>query len=72
MATTIPAEMQEVDRDEFFATVGQLNVHPRPERDATYWETPYHRQLMGISTPGYMGGKPGEAKRYFAKIGGAA
>jgi hypothetical protein len=43
-----------VSRDIFFATVGQMNVHPRAERDASFWETP-SRQLMGISTPGYLG-----------------
>ena len=58
-----PFGMVEVSKDEFFATVGQLNVHPRAERDASYWETP-GRQLMGFTTPGYMGGFP---KRYFAK-----
>jgi hypothetical protein len=38
-----------------------MNVHPRPERDASYWETP-DRRLMGKTTPGYMGGS---ARRYF-------
>lgn len=54
--------MREVTKDEFFATVGQMNVHPRPERDASFWETP-GRQLMGKTTPGYMGGA--EPHRYF-------
>jgi len=49
--------MQEVDKDRFFATVGQLNVHPRPEPHRTYWETPT-RELLGESTPGYLGGSP--------------
>ena len=42
-----------VTRDKFLATVGQINVHPRPERDALYWETP-DRRVLGITTPGYM------------------
>lgn len=43
----------EVTKEKFHATVGQMNVHPRPEKDASYWETPY-RDLMGKTTPGYM------------------
>jgi ribosomal protein S6E (S10) len=54
----------EVTREEFHATVGQMDVHPRAERDASYWET-RHRVLMGKTTPGYMGKKPGEPKRYY-------
>lgn len=49
--------MRQVSKEEFFATVGQMNVHPRPERDASYWETPY-RELKGVTKPGYMGGVP--------------
>lgn len=45
--------LRRVSKEEFYATVGQLNVHPRAERDASYWETP-NRELMGKSTPGYM------------------
>jgi hypothetical protein len=54
-------KLVEVTREEFFATVGQMNVHPRSERDASYWETP-SRVLMGKTTPGYMGEGP---KAYF-------
>jgi hypothetical protein len=46
--------MIRVTREKFFATVGQLNVHPRVERDASYWETPA-RVVLGITTPGYLG-----------------
>ena len=46
--------MREVSKDEFFATVGQLDVVLRCEPNATYWET-RHRALKGKSTPGYMG-----------------
>jgi hypothetical protein len=42
-----------VDKATFFASIGTLNVHPRSERHITYWETP-SRQVVGISTPGYM------------------
>ena len=45
--------MREVTKAEFFATIGPQNVHPRAERDVTYWETPT-RQLVGKSTPGYL------------------
>lgn len=53
--------MREITKDQFFATVGRLNVHPRAERDASFWETP-DRRLMGKTTPGYMGGSD---RRYF-------
>lgn len=45
--------MREVSRDQFFATVGPMNVHPRAEKDASYWETP-SRQLVGRTEPGYL------------------
>lgn len=58
-------ELIPVNKDVFYATVGPLNVHPRSERDASYWEL-RDRQLIGKTTPGYMGG---ETKQYFlAKI----
>ena len=44
----------EVTYEEFFAAIGPMNVHPRAERDASYWETP-NRVLKGKTTPGYMG-----------------
>ena len=53
--------MREVSRDQFFAAVGRMNVHPRSERDASYWETPT-RKVMGRTEPGYMCEGP---KRYF-------
>lgn len=52
---------REVTKEVFFAKVGPMNVHPRSEPDASYWETP-NRQLVGTSTPGYMGGTD---QRYF-------
>jgi hypothetical protein len=42
----------EVTKAEFYDKIGPMNVHPRSERDVTYWETP-NRALVGKSTPGY-------------------
>lgn len=57
--------MREVTKEEFHATVGQMNVHPRAEPEASYWETP-SRVLMGKTTPGYRdGGTPNIPTRYF-------
>jgi hypothetical protein len=42
-----------VSKDEFFSTIGKMNVHPRAERDCTYWETP-NRVVLGRSIPGYL------------------
>lgn len=42
-----------VKKEHFFATVGRLNVHPRSEKNACYWETP-RRELLSITTPGYL------------------
>lgn len=59
----------EVTKEEFHATVGRMNVHPRSERDASYWETP-GRILIGKTTPGYLhGGLPGYPKAYFVARG---
>ena len=43
----------QVTKDEFFASVGQLDVHPWPDPDRTLWRL---RDLttIGITTPGYM------------------
>lgn len=45
----------EVTKEEFYRAIFKLNlnVHPRPECDVTYWETP-NRELIGKTTPGYM------------------
>ena len=56
--------MVEVTYEQFHATVGQMNVHPRSEPDASYWETPY-RELMGKTLPGYRDRGP---KRYFVQL----
>lgn len=46
-------QMIEVTKDEFFASVGKLDVIPRPERNETIWET-RNRVVVGRSTPGYL------------------
>jgi hypothetical protein len=43
----------EVTKEQFFAATGPLNVHPRVERDACFWELP-NRRLIGTTTPGYL------------------
>ena len=54
--------MREVTMDEFYATVGPMNVHPRVEPEYTIWETP-NRTVVGRSLPGYR--NPGDPKLYF-------
>lgn len=49
--------MREVSKEQFHASVGQMDVCLRCERDATYWET-RGRHLMGKTTPGYIGVGP--------------
>lgn len=46
--------MLEVTKEQFFAAVGHLNVHPRPERDHSAWEMVKTRELIGRTEPGYM------------------
>ena len=47
--------MQEVTKDRFFSLIygRNLNVHPRCEPDASYWEIIGTRELFGKTTPGY-------------------
>jgi len=45
--------MKEVTQEQFFASVGQMDVHPRVERDHSAWET-RSRELVGRTEPGYM------------------
>ena len=49
--------MKEVTKDAFYKAINPMNVHPRPEREVTYWETP-QRMIVGKSTPGYMQNGP--------------
>jgi hypothetical protein len=59
--------MREVSRAEFFASVGQMNVHPHNgEPQRTLWKTPDHT-VHGVSYPGWK--NPGDPKRYFVRIG---
>jgi hypothetical protein len=46
------SDFVKVSQKTFYATVGQMNVHPRAEPAASYWETP-NRVLVGITTPGW-------------------
>lgn len=46
--------MIEVTKEQFFGTVGLLNVRPRPERDHSAWEMVSTRELVGRTEPGYM------------------
>ena len=55
--------MREVSKEEFYATVGPMDVIPRPGREVTLWET-RDRRVIGKSTPGYM---PGGTKTYFLR-----
>ena len=45
--------MIEVTKERFHASVGQLDVHPRAERDHSSWET-RSREVVGRTEPGYM------------------
>jgi hypothetical protein len=51
--------MTQVTKDQFYEIIfrDKLNVHPRCEPDASYWEFP-NRQLFGKSTPGLKGEGP--------------
>jgi hypothetical protein len=68
-----PADFVEITREEFFSTVGHLDVHPRAERMMSAWEERGSREVVGITTPGYM--EQGR-NAYYAKrnrfAGGAA
>lgn len=50
---TIPAGMRQVTKEEFFAAVGPRDVHPRPHKTHSEWET-RERRVVGRSWPGYM------------------
>jgi len=56
--------MREVTKDEFYATVGKMNVHPSPERDQTNWKCCRTGRLLGRSTQGYVP-RRGEEERFF-------
>lgn len=52
-------EFVQVSRADFFAAIGRLDVHPRPERDRSDWRL-RTGEIVGRSSPGYMcDGVPG-------------
>ncbi|RVT90743.1 hypothetical protein EOD42_23360 [Rhodovarius crocodyli] len=56
--------MRLVSKDEFFTTVGALNVHPRSlETFRSTWEASNTRKVLGYSYPGWR--NPGDTKAYF-------
>ena len=53
-------KMREVSKDEFFNTVGQLDVHPRPVGRYPYtseWEMRHTRELKGRTVNSLPPGK---------------
>ncbi len=45
--------MKQVSKEQFFAVVGQLDVHPQPRHpEKTTWEL-RDRTVVGVSQPGY-------------------
>jgi hypothetical protein len=44
--------MKTVTKDEFFAAVGKLDVHPCPQRMKTLWKL-RNGKIVGVSTPGW-------------------
>lgn len=44
-----------VSKAQFFAVVGPMDVHPRSERDYSEWVHQPSRNMVGKTTPGYMG-----------------
>ncbi|RQZ76423.1 hypothetical protein DF052_00260 [Burkholderia glumae] len=62
-STSKPTGMVDVNKDQFFAIMGPLNVHPRAEPDRSIWETP-QREMLGLSMPGYASCY-GTPERYF-------
>ena len=61
--------MIEVTKERFFATVGQMDVHPSTHPDHSSWET-RSREVVGRTTPGYLcrdeSGQWTNKSRYFA------
>ncbi len=55
--------MVEVEKEEFFSTIGQLDVHVSSRPDFTYWRLKGLRTI-GISIPGYIS-VYGLKKRWF-------
>lgn len=56
--------MIDVSKGDFFRAIGgPENIHPRCERDRSVWEVVGARNVVGITTPGYVT-RPGELARY--------
>jgi hypothetical protein len=43
-----------VTKEKFFAIIGPLNVHPRPEPYRSVWVHQETHAILGIATPGYL------------------
>lgn len=54
--------MREVTKQAFFASVGQLDVIPTAQREASIWKLRHSGRVVGKMEPGYLGLGP---KRYF-------
>ena len=63
---TIPDGMREVSKEEFFATVGSMNVHPRPMPDHSEWIDQQTYREVGRSWPGYR--NPSDAHAYAIRV----
>lgn len=60
-----PDGFVQVSKDQFFATVGQLNVHPCSRRDYTPWKLHAGAgRLVGWSSQGYVP-QDGEEERFY-------
>lgn len=59
--------LKPVTKDEFFAHIAKMNVHPRSEPDASYWELP-NRTLIGKSTPGWKIKGPHRETQFFLAV----
>lgn len=51
-----------VTKQQFFAAIGALNVHPRAERERSVWEDLNTRAVLGVTTPGYANTYTAEGK----------
>ena len=59
--------MKEVSEIEFFAMVRKVGrIHPRPEREASFWEHQDSRKLLGVSLPGFSCQQ--EKKQFFVAL----
>ena len=68
------ANFIQVTKAQFFAVVGRMDVHPRPERNHSEWIHQPSRNMVGKTTPGYMamGESTYSLRADLARKGGAA